>query len=104
MSPTSIAVPVNTIAVFKCVVNCTNICQAIWHIGGISTAHQRTYFFEQGFDFPQRQSSHGIFTTTLSANASTTVNNTQLLCVVDNNGDDQYADSTPAWLKVLSGK
>ena len=106
MNPSSILVPVNTIASFECIAYCVNECEGVWLIGGHSTAydHQKLPFIEEGFDFPDSPATDGTFRTTITVNASAVLNNTQLWCHVRNTlNTAEDALSHIAVLKVLSG-
>lgn len=106
MSPSSIVIPVNTVATFECIAYCTKVCEAVWYIRSTPTANPygRRPFIQEGFSFPYTPPTDGIYQTTISVNASTSVNNTELWCTVDNDGFPlEYARSDISVLYVLPG-
>ena len=106
VSPSSILVPVNTVANFECIAYCTKTCEGTWYIRGTPTAtsHEKAPFIHEGFSFPRTSPTTGTYRTTISVNASITSNNTRLWCRVDNDGAaHELARSAIAVLYILSG-
>ena len=106
-NPSSLLVPENTTAVFECVIqNCIPECEVHWYINGTSTAHRHQLDSRkaQGFQFNRSfNESIGIYTTQLSINASRTLNNTRLCCLVQDGINFSSIKSEQAKMLVISG-
>ena len=105
-NPSSILVPIGTIAVFECRVHqCPRTCSVYWIINGTSTAHdhQQDQHKEQGFVFShQRNTTTDVYTGRISISASAGVNNTVLCCLIQD-GRNPSRKSDQATLLVIAG-
>ena len=105
-SPTSLLVPIGTRAVFECKVRqCPWTCSVYWIINGTSTAHdhQQEQHEDRGFIFMhQHNTTSSVYSGRLEVTASARINNTELLCVVED-GINSPKASNQAILIVISG-
>ena len=71
-------------AVFTCQAYCARRCDIEWIIENNNTAgtHQRTWFESRGFNFFRSDPVNMTYTIKLTVNASTSINDSELLCSV----------------------
>ena len=104
-NPSSLLVPVNEEGAFTCKARC-NQCSGNWIVNDsfIISASKKDQLTGKGFQFFEDRWNGNELTMMLTVNASEAVNNTNISCEFDPNGDGDSIPSARATLLVISSK
>ena len=101
-NPSSLLVPVNEVGTFTCKARC-NLCTGRWIVNN-SFIFRRDQLIEKGIQFLEDRWNGDELTMILTVNASEAVNNTNISCEFDPNGDGDSVPSASATLLVIRSK
>ena len=103
--PLSLLVPVNETAIFSCKAKCESGCLVLWGINGNMYQYDPLEIQQNGFTF-SLDKDNGSIIMNVTVNATEAINNTDIYCVFEKDGDNVLLSvrSKNATLLVITGK